>query len=102
MTFAAPRKVRAWAIFTALAPIFAMVSVFALQSPVYAQSANTEICNNANNLLVCINRSGGGTGNGTHIIGWHPLDPHNDFQWKQENDLCNGHVNETTNCPFKN
>jgi len=106
MKFATPQRVRHWAIFTALAPIFAMVPVFALSSTAHAQVSTTppptQICNNANNLLVCINRSGGGTGNGTHIIGWHPGDRNNDFQWKQENDLCGGHVSAATDCPFTN
>lgn len=59
--------------------------------------AATEICNNASNLLVCMNRQGNGTTPGTPIIGYNPGEENNDFHWLQEKDLCGGYV--TSTCP---
>jgi hypothetical protein len=64
----------------------------------FAVGAPVEICNNASNLIVCMNRNGGGTVNGTRVIGWHPNDPNNDFEWLHENSRCGGAV--TATCPF--
>jgi hypothetical protein len=45
-----------------------------------------------------MNRNGGGTSDGTYIIGWHPNDPNNGFEWLKENARCGGAVH--FGCPF--
>jgi hypothetical protein len=46
----------------------------------------------------CVNREGGGTGNGTDIISWYMDDPNNDFTTANTNWCNQGRV--TTTCPF--
>lgn len=93
-----------------LAIIFAIVGATVLGGiTVTAQPAmaipTVQICNSATNQLVCMNRQGGGRGTGTHVIGWHPGDNNNDFEWKQENDIAGcgkGQVSAANHCPFVN
>jgi hypothetical protein len=68
-------------------------------SPTQAKAApQVQICNNANNRLVCMSRAFAGTANGTEITGGVPGNAANDFEWLIENDRCGGQVIDT--CPF--
>ena len=74
-----------------------------LAAAVPANASSPPICA-ANGVFSngCLNRQGGGTANGTHILGWHNNgDPNNDFGYIWLRTYCGlGYV--TTICPFNN
>ena len=74
---------------------------FASSTPALASSP--PICStNGVYSTSCLNRKGGGTGNGTAIIAWHnDGDPNNDFAYNWLTTYCGvGQVSEI--CPFSN
>jgi hypothetical protein len=49
---------------------------------------------------LAMNRSGGGTGNGTKVIAWNSGDPNDDISFFALGDMCNSGGYVTATCPF--
>lgn len=81
----------------ALAVLFS--SLLVVGGGVRAHATNgPQIVNSASNQIVAMNKKGGSNNDGTQIIGWHPGDNNNTFEWLHELDRCGGQV--TLSCPF--
>lgn len=77
------------------------LAVIAPATAAQATPPPTQLCNPL--LSLCMNRQGGSTAGGTHILAWTQGDPNNDFEWKQLASWCNnGHVEVYPGggCPF--
>jgi hypothetical protein len=66
-----------------------------------AQAPPTQLATNSGGSSLCMNSQGGGTAQGTHVIGYNCGDPNNDYGWQQMDTACGGGV-VTATCPFAN
>jgi hypothetical protein len=83
----------------AITAVLAVLGSVLVATPAMAQPPPVQIAQPRGSASLCLNRQGGGTANGTHVIGWSCGDPSNDFERRQLYHMCNnGWV--TATCPF--
>jgi hypothetical protein len=84
-----------------LSTVFAVIAFIAPAAT--AQAPPYQIATVQGSSSLCLNRAGGGTAAGTHVIAYNCNDPNDDFDFQWLADMCgNGYVSYARTCPFSN
>lgn len=86
---------------TIIGIIFAVIAFIAPAAT--AQALPAQIATDQGSSSLCLNRQGGGTAAGTHVIAYNCNDPNDDFDFIWLGGMCGGgYVTVSPACPYSN